>query len=211
MTPRTTSPSWSSNASAEAPSPTLGPNAGRQSPQRGMRLRFGSSTALRRGQQMVGSLDAARRLRREWLAPLTPVTLLTGAEQHGVVGHRVPRRDDSDDSKCARQEPPQSHVGALPATIQVEPTTLVTRPPRRAYGVQGGSGRATRSGPGSTAGTGAACSALSRWIYPSLPGRSTMNGPSREPAFAKPRLSTYAATIPAPSAHARSTSNASLT
>jgi hypothetical protein len=47
--------------------------------------------------------------------------------------------------------------------------------------------------------------------YWSLSERSTMNGPSREPALAKPRLNAYAAMTPAPSAHARSTSNASLT
>src|SRR5918995_580802 len=47
--------------------------------------------------------------------------------------------------------------------------------------------------------------------YCAVSPRRTLNGPSFEPALAIPRLRTYAATMPAKSAHARSSSNRSDT
>src|SRR5829696_10299529 len=50
-----------------------------------------------------------------------------------------------------------------------------------------------------------------RHAYCAVSPRRTLNGPSFEPALAIPRLTTYAATMPAKSAHARSSSNRSDT
>jgi len=52
--------------------------------------------------------------------------VLTGAHQDGIVDHRIPRGEKSGDSEGAGQEAPQGHLGALPATDDVEPAPCVT-------------------------------------------------------------------------------------